>query len=80
MIKQVPGRLGSKLTSQFEVVYGVKPDACTWFELFSVGYFNHPKDGVSTRSTAKDQFFDGIMVGRGAVTNTIMFYVPHTHS
>ena len=35
MINQVPGRLGRKLTSPFELVHGVKPDSRTWFELFS---------------------------------------------
>jgi hypothetical protein len=44
MMNQVPGRLGRKLTSPFELVHGVKPNANTWFELFSVGYFPHHMD------------------------------------
>lgn len=39
MINQVPGRLSRTLTSPFELMHGVKPDARTWFELFSVGFF-----------------------------------------
>ena len=31
MINQIPGRLGRKLTSPFELVHGVKPDTSTWF-------------------------------------------------
>ena len=34
MLNQVPGRLGRKLTTPFEAVHNVKPDARTWFELF----------------------------------------------
>ncbi len=40
MLNQVPGRLGRKLTTPFECVHNKKPDARTWFELFSVGYFS----------------------------------------
>jgi hypothetical protein len=39
MLNQVPGRLGRKLTTPFELVYNRKPDSRTWFELFSIGYF-----------------------------------------
>jgi hypothetical protein len=35
MLNQVPGRVGRKLTSPFELVFGTKPDAKTWFEPFS---------------------------------------------
>jgi hypothetical protein len=41
MLNQIPGHLGRKLTMPFELVHGVKPDAATWFELFSIGYFDH---------------------------------------
>ena len=80
MLNQVPGRLGRKLTSPFEVVHGVKPDARTWFELFSVGYFSHPKDGGESRSNSQDQSLDGIAVGRDDKTNTVLFYNPQTRS
>jgi hypothetical protein len=50
MINQVPGRLGRKLTTPFELVHGVKPDASTWFELFSVGFFPHALQNTSTNT------------------------------
>ena len=41
ILNQVPGRLGLKLATPFELVHNYKPNSKTWFELFSVGYFNH---------------------------------------
>ncbi|KAL7525486.1 hypothetical protein ACHAWF_001390, partial [Thalassiosira exigua] len=80
MINQVPGRLGKKLTTPFELVHGCKPDSKTWFELFSVGYFSHSRDGDQTRSNVEDQSLDGIAVGRDEKSNTIVFYNPITKS
>jgi hypothetical protein len=78
MLNQVPGRLGRKLTSPFELVHGTKPDAKTWFELFSVGYFNHDTDGSSKRAKCDAHTLDGIAVGRDDRSNTIVFYNPIT--
>ncbi|KAL7546380.1 hypothetical protein ACHAWF_009719, partial [Thalassiosira exigua] len=80
MANQVPGRLGRKLTSPFELVHGVKPDSKTWFELFSVGYFNHSSGNDQSRSTTEDHSLDGIAVGRDTKTNTIIFYNTLTKS
>ena len=41
MLNQVPGRLGLKPATPFELFHNAKPDSKTWFELFSIGYFNH---------------------------------------
>jgi transposase InsO family protein len=71
MCNQVPGRLGRKLTSPFELVHGIKPDASTWFELFSVGFFSHDSLDGATRSKAQAQTLDGIAIGRDEQTNTI---------
>jgi hypothetical protein len=76
MCNQVPGRLGRKLTSPFELVHGIKPDASTWFELFSVGFFSHDSLDGATRSKAQAQTLDGIAIGRDEQTNTILFYNP----
>ena len=46
MLNQVPGRLGLKLTTPFELAHNAKPDSKTWFELFSIGYFNHETDNT----------------------------------
>ena len=76
MINQVPGRLGHKLTTPFELVHGVKPDASTWFELFSVGFFPHESADGETRSKTQAQTQIGIAVGRDDKANTILFYNP----
>ena len=50
ILNQVPGRLGLKLTTPFELVHNSKPDSKTWFELLSIGYFNHDTDNAESRS------------------------------
>ena len=80
MVNQVPGRLGRKLTTPFELVHGVKPDSKTWFELFSIGYWKQKNDNKESRSNTEDQALDGIAVGRDEQTNTIIFYNPLTKS
>jgi hypothetical protein len=64
MLNQVPGRMGRKLTSPFELVYGVKPDAKTWFEPFSIGYFPVESKSGEAASASQAQTMDGIAVGR----------------
>jgi hypothetical protein len=78
MLNQVPGRMGRKLTSPFELVYGVKPDARTWFELFSVGFFPVESKAGEAASASQAQTLDGIAVGRDEQSNTIIFYNPIT--
>eukprot|EP00804_Cyclotella_cryptica_P002399 CCRYP_004096-RA/>CCRYP_004096-RA protein AED:0.22 eAED:0.22 QI:0/0/0/1/0/0/3/0/917 len=78
MINQVPGCLGRKLTTPFELVYGVKPDSSTWFELFSIGYFDHKTEGNAKKSNIQAQTLAGIAVGRDDKANTIRFYNPIT--
>ena len=80
MINQVPGRLGHKLTTPFELIHGQKSDSKTWFELFSVGYFKQEKDNREVRSNTEDQSLDGIAVSRDDRINTIVFYNPLTKS
>ena len=60
------------------MVHNCKPDSRTWFELFSVGYFKHVKDGDEQKSHSQDQSLDGIAVGRDDMSNTIVFYNPIT--
>ena len=80
MINQVPGRLGLKLATPFELVHNQKPDSTTWFKPFSIGYFNHNTDGSTTRSNTEDQSLDGIAVGHDDRSNTIVFYNPIVRS
>ena len=76
MTNQVPGRLGRKLTTPFELVHGIKPDASTWFELFSVGFFPHDSDEGATKSKLQAQTLAGIVLGCDTQSNTILFYNP----
>jgi transposase InsO family protein len=76
MMNQVPGRLGRKLTSPFELVHGVKPNSSTWFKLFSVGYFPHQNEENETKSKSQAHTMDGIAVGRDELSNTVLFYNP----
>jgi hypothetical protein len=77
-INQVPGRLGRKLTTPFELVYVVKPDSSTWYELFSVRYFDHKTEGSASKSNLEAQTLAGIAIGRDDKANTIRFYNPLT--
>ena len=78
MLNQVPGWLGRRLTTPFELVHGVKPASSTWFELFSVGYFDHEVENNATKSKLEVQTLAGIAVGRDKKSNTIKFYNPLT--
>ena len=80
MRNQVPGRLGIKLTTSFELVHNSKPDSKTWFELFSIGYFNHDTDNSEIRSKLQAHTLDGIAVGRDDRSNSIIFYNTITSS
>ena len=64
MLNQVPGCLGIKITTPFELVHNDKPYSKTWFELFSIGYFNHCIDNTESRSKLQAHTLDGITVGR----------------
>ena len=80
MINQVPGRLGLKLTTPFELVHNSKPDSNTWFELFPIGYCNCHIDKSERRSKIKAHALYGIAVGRYDNFNSIIFYNPITSS
>jgi hypothetical protein len=78
MLNQVPGRLGRKLTTPFELVYNKKPDSKTWFEVFSIGYFPVESKAGEAASASQSHSMDGIAVGRDDQSNTILFYSPIT--
>ena len=78
MLNQVPGRLGRKLTSPFELVYNAKPDSKTLFELFSVGYFPVDSKSGEKASLTESHTMHGIAIGRDDSSNTITFYNPIT--
>ena len=80
VLNQVPGRPGLKLTTPFELVHKSKPDSKTWFELFSIFYFNHDTYNAESRSKLKAHTLDGIAVGQDDRSNYIIFYNPITSS
>ena len=80
MLNQVPGRLGLKLTTPFELVHNAKTNSKTWFELFSIGYFNHDSDNTEIRSKLQAHTLDVIAVGRDDKSKSIIFYNPITSS
>ena len=80
ILNQVPRRLCLKLTTCFELVRNAKPYSKTWFELFSIGYFNHHIDNSERRSKLQAHTLDGIAVGRYDKSNSIIFNNPITSS
>jgi len=80
MLNQIPGRLGRKLTTPFELVHNHKPDARTWLQPFSLGFFSRQEDNTSSRSNTEDQALVGIAIGRDDKTNAVTFYNPITRS
>ena len=80
ILNQVPGRLGLKLTTTFELDHNSKPDSKTWFELFSIKYFNHDTDNAESHSKLQAHTLEGIAVGRDDRSNSIIFYNPITFS
>ena len=80
MINQVPGRLGLKLITPFEIVHNTKPNYNTWFELFSIGYLNHETDNTESRYKLQEITLYVIAVGRDDKSNFIIFYNPITSS
>ena len=58
----------------------MKPDSSTWFELFSIGYFDHSVENNATKSKLEVQTLAGIgiAIGRDEKSNTIKFYNPLT--
>ena len=80
MLNQVPGRLGLKLTTPFELVHNSKPDYKTWFELFSIGYSNHDTDKAKSCYKLQVHTLYVTAVGRDDRSNSIIFYNPITSS
>jgi hypothetical protein len=78
MLNRIPGRMGCKLVSPFELVHGVKPDSTTWFELFSVGFFKMDSSSDGKHSKTQTMLLADIAVGRDDQSNTILFYNPLT--
>ena len=80
VLNQVRVWLGLKLKTLFELVYNTKPDPNTWFEIFSIGYFNHSIDNKESLYKLQSNTLDGIAVGHNDKSNSIIFYNTPTLS
>ena len=80
MLNQFPVWLGITLITPFELIHNSKTDSKTWFELFSIGYFNHDTYNSGSSSKLQAHTLDGIAVGRDDRSNSIIFYNPITSS
>ena len=80
ILNQDTGRLGLRITTPFELVHNAKSKSKKWFELFSIGYFNHDTDNTENRSKLQAYTLNGIEVGRDDKSNSIIFYTPITSS
>ena len=80
MLNQVPGRLGQKLTTHFELVHKYKPDSKKWFELYPIRYFYQHIDNTESRSKLQAHTLYEIAVSRYDKSNSITFYNPITFS
>jgi transposase InsO family protein len=78
MMNCIPGKVGNFLTTPFELIHHSPPDSRVWFPLFSVGYFNHTRDGSVVRSSFQAQTMEGIAIGRSDTSNAMIFYNPRT--
>jgi len=75
----IPCSVEGVSTTPHELVYGVKPDLCTLFQLFSTGYFWHHMDGSHHRSgISESRSMQGIALGRCRKSDGMIFYSPHT--
>ena len=72
MFNQVMGRLGLKLTITFELVHNSKPNSNTWFELYSIGYFNHRIANTDRSTKRKYHTLDGIAVDKNDKSKIII--------
>ena len=64
MLNQVPVRLGLKIVTPFELVHNANPYSKTWFELFSIVYFNGRIENTERRSKLHLYTLDVIVGGR----------------
>ena len=76
MFNQVTGLLCLKITTPFDFFHNAKQNSKTWFELFSIGYFNHDTENTESRSKLKAHTMDGISVGRDDKSKSIILYNP----
>ena len=80
ILDQVPGCLGLKLTTPFELVHNNKPYSKIWFQLFYIVYLNHDTDNAESWSKLQAHNLDDTAVSRDDRSNSTIFYNPITSS
>ena len=78
MMNMIPGKVDGNLTTSFELVHRVKPDARTLIPLFSIVYFSMDKNDNTERTNFMSECSVGIAVGRSIKTNALRVYSPST--
>jgi hypothetical protein len=74
----IPCHVSGISTTPHELVYGIKPDICVLFRMFSVGFFRHLRDGSQHRSGISDSTsMQGIALGRCRKSDGMIFFCPH---
>ena len=71
--------IASRLTTPYELFYGVQPDYRVLFPFGAVGYYRKPLEASSKkRSKFKSRTAAGIAIGRSDFTNGMVFWDPDT--
>ena len=72
----LPIKANNKLTTPYELVYGIKPDLRLLFPLFSLAYVHRLKDAQSKHQKFQTTAILCILVGKSSVSDGLEFYHP----
>jgi hypothetical protein len=71
--------IATRLTTPFELFFGVKPDYRVLFPFGTVGYYRKPLEASSKkRSKFKSRTAAGVAIGQSDFTNGMVFWDPDT--
>ena len=74
----IPIKINNKITTPFELTYGIKPDLRFLLPMFSVAYLSRHRDGNITRKNTHSHSIRAILVGRDPSSTSFLFYHPGT--
>ena len=80
MFNFLPVKLYLRLMTPHKLVYGVKSDTHSWFQIFYIGCFHHKKYRSISRYATKSQTLAVISIGLAKKLNTMQFYNPVSRS
>lgn len=73
-----PRHCNDIIATSNELVFGIKPDYCQLFGLFSTAYLSHTKYNTHPRSSSDPHTLQGIAVGYSDCANGMEIYNPST--